>query len=469
MNIYITEIEPSSLISELGQDSLYRLLPPSIRGCVRAANILRKWLICQLITPRLGIRTRQARMEKLLKAIEVTRLRSTTDASGSERALAERPCIRSAVEAILTSAAVSVESRTHYRAWQNVALSRGTSCDSLAALLSKPTASITSRTPLAVDIGWVIEKVLEIISTPDVLEAMSETSSGLVNVGKRRSVSRNVRLSDGLRLSRRHLRTLISSTTGAGNSRRRRQRRHVDRRDFERLNNIERQMSSTHFDIRGIREEAHREATQAGPLGAKKIHRPFQTLVVFQQEKNKRDRHLRDRLSKEKRYEQHLYEKKNESLDKAMQPRRQPMMSQKQHRNKKSMSSAFFQFMRPISSAFSSDTLSTVLAKRTPAELDFTPTGKPSLVLSVVDARVAQFVNNERSFTFQLDTEDGGHYLLQAIGKSEMKKWMDTIQHVSTIAAKRRLTYLGQNAKMQLSDHLLSQPVAPSKDPSACE
>ncbi|KZT72385.1 hypothetical protein DAEQUDRAFT_664500 [Daedalea quercina L-15889] len=451
MNSYIMGIEPSSFISELGQDSLYRLLPPSVRGCIRASNILRKWLICQLIAPRLGLRARQTRMEKLLRAIEISRLRSTTDAAGSEGPVVERPCIRSAVEAILTSAVVSVESRTHYRAWQNIALGRATSCDSLVSLLSKPAVSALSRGVLAVDIGWVLEKMLEVISTPDVLESMSETSSGLVNFDKRRS-----------------LRTLISSTTGVATSRKRRQRRHVDRRrDFERLNNIERQMSSAHFDIRGIREEAHREATQAGPLGAKRVHRPFQALVTLQQEKNKRDRHLRDRLSKEKRYEQHLYEKKGESIDKAMQPRRQLVISQKQHRNKKSMSSAFFQFMRPISSAFSSDTLSAALAKRTPAELDFTLTNKPFLVLSVVDARVAQFVNNERSFTFQLDTEDGGQYLLQATGKPEMKKWMDTIQRISSMAAKRRLTYLGQNAKMQLSDHLLSQPAAPSKDPRA--
>ncbi|KAH9927766.1 uncharacterized protein B0H18DRAFT_1118293 [Fomitopsis serialis] len=449
MNSYITEVEPSTLISELGQDSLYRLLPPSVRGCIRASNILRKWLVCQLISPRLGLRARQARMEKLLRAIEISRLRSTTDETNPERPMGERPCIRSAVEAILTSAAVSVESRTHYRAWQNIALGRGTYCDSLASFLSRPAAPITSRGALAVDIGWVLEKMLEVISTPDVLESMSETSSGMVNFDKRRS-----------------LKTLISSSTGA-TSRKRRQRRHVDRRDFERLNNIERQMSSAHFDIRGIREEAHREATQSGPLGAKKIHRPFQALVALQQEKNKRDRHLRDRLSKEKRHEQHLYEQKEESISRAMQPRRQPVVSQKQHRNKKSMSSAFFQFMRPISSAFSSDTLSTTLTKRTPAELDFTPTNKPSLVLSVVDARVVQFVNNERSFTFQLDTEDGGQYLLQAVGRPEMKKWMDTVQHVSAIAAKRRLTYLGQNAKLQLSDHLLSQPVAPSRDPRA--
>lgn len=448
MNSYIVEVEPSTMISELAQESLYRLLPPSIRTCIRAFGILRKWLVSKLVATRVGLRVRQARMDLLLRAIEVCRLRNAEPTTSGNLSLASRPCIRSFVETVITSAILSVESRTHYRAWQNLALARGTTCDTLAALLSRPAiSSLTSRGTLTVDIGWVIERMLEVISAADILESANAETSGLVNFDKRRS-----------------LHTLISTTSGIS---RKRQRRHLDRRDFERLNTIEKEVSSIQFDLRLIREEAYREATSAGSLGYKKPQRPFQYLVSLQQEKNKRDRHLRDRLSREKRQEQQRNDRREEYLNKAMNTRRQPAIVQKQHRNKKSMSSAFFQFMRPISSAFSSETLAMPGVKRTPAELDFVPSHKPTLVLSVVDARVAQFVNNERSFTFQLDTEDGGHYLLQTISKAEMKKWMDTVQHVSTIAAKRRLTYLGQNSKMQLSDHLLSQPGSTSRDPRA--
>ncbi|KAL6305095.1 hypothetical protein BKA93DRAFT_731484 [Sparassis latifolia] len=450
MDAYIMEIEPSSLISEMSQDCLYRLLPPSIRSCIRAFGILRKWLLSKLITPKLGLRARHARMELIMQAIEVCRLRS--ESGPSHLPLPDRPCTRTFVEAILTSAVLSVESRMYQRAWQIVASARGTSCDTLYALLNKPAiTSITSRGSLVVDVGWVLDKMLEIISTPDILESTNQESVGLVNFDKRRS-----------------LHTLIKTT--AGPIAKRRNRRHnVDRHDFERLNRIEKEMNSTHFDFRVIREEAHREATQAGPPGSsipKRIQRPFHGLVSLQQEKNKRDRYLKDRLSREKRLEQQRNDKREEYLNKAMNTRRQFTSVQKQHRNKKSMSSAFFQLMRPISSAFSSESVS-AMSKRTPAELDFTPAQKPSLVLSVVDARVSHFVNNERSFTFQLDTDDGGHCLLQAIGKPEMKKWMDTIQHVSKTAAKRRLTYLGQNSKMQLSDHLLSKPATASRDPVA--
>lgn len=241
----------------------------------------------------------------------------------------------------------------------------------------------------------------------------------------------------------------------------------LNRRGFERLNNVEKDVFLIQFDHRGIKDEAIREASQPtmGTPSGKKMSRPFQRLVVAQQEKNRRDRNLRSRLQKEKLYEQSRNDKRDELLNRAMRPRKQTN-AQKQHRNKKSMS-AFLHFMRPISSAFGADILQSHGTKKTAAELDFTPSGKPSLVLSLMDARVAQFVNNERSFTFQLDTEDGGHYLLQAINKRDMVKWIDTINRVTKMAAKRRLTYLGSSPKPQLSDHILNHPIVASRDPMA--
>ena len=131
------------------------------------------------------------------------------------------------------------------------------------------------------------------------------------------------------------------------------------------------------------------------------------------------------------------------------------------------MSSAFFQLMRPISSAFTSETMAGPGVRRTPAELDFAPSSKPALALSVVNAHVAAFVNNERSFVFQIDSEDGGHYLLQAASQQEMRKWIETIERVAKMTAKRRLTYLGQNVKMQMSDDLLAKPAVATRDPVA--
>jgi hypothetical protein len=182
---HVQEVDYSSMISELNQDSFYRLLPPGIRSCIRAYTILRKWIVSKIIAPRLGLRVRQARMELLLRVIEVSRLRNQKSAATSH--FVDRPCVRSFVEAVTTSAILSVESRMHHRAWQNVATSRGTSSDSLMSFLSRPyMQSASSHASLTPDMGWMIERLLEIIASPDIIESSTQENHVLVNFDKRR-------------------------------------------------------------------------------------------------------------------------------------------------------------------------------------------------------------------------------------------------------------------------------------------
>ena len=114
--------------------------------------------------------------------------------------------------------------------------------------------------------------------------------------------------------------------------------------------------------------------------------------------------------------------------------------------------SSFLNFMRRISSAFVSESPNTVNLKRTASKLDFSTSGKPSLVLGVLDA---------------LDTEDDGHYLLQATNKWQLMKWLETISRVTKMAAKRRLTYLGNSPKPHIADHIHHHPIAATRDPKA--
>ncbi|KAJ4471470.1 rho GTPase activating protein 22 [Lentinula aciculospora] len=447
---HIQDVEPSSLISELSPESLYRLLPPGIRSCIRAHSIIRKWLISKIVAPRIGLRTRQLRLEFLLQVIEVARLRNAESFSPSS--VYEQPCVRSFVEAVVTSAILSPECRMHHRAWQNISASRGCSYDTLSLLLARPkTQSVTSKDPLTVDMGWLIERILDVIAMPDLVESHNEEGQNLVNFDKRRNLCNFISNAPSL-LSRRLA-----------------HQNDINRRGFERLNNIEREIFSIQFDIRGIKDEAYREGNAANISGtpSKKISRPFQRLVALQMDKYRRDRNLRVRLQKEKMQEQSRNEKREEQLNKAMKGGRRPTsVVQKQHRNKKSMSS-LFSFMRPISSAFGADTSHSPILKRTASELDFVPSGKPTLVLNLTDSNVIQFINNDRSFTFRLDTEDGGHYLLQALSKRDMIKWIDTLARVSKIAAKRRLTYIGNSPKPQVADHIHDQPVTATRDPKA--
>jgi GTPase-activating protein BEM2 len=230
---------------------------------------------------------------------------------------------------------------------------------------------------------------------------------------------------------------------------------------------MEREVAPLQFDLRGIKEEAQREASMGMPSPAKKLPKPFSKLVSVQIEKNRRDRALRTRMQKEKLQEQTKNEKRDELLTRAMRPKKLPTTAaQKQHRQKKSMS-AFFSFMRPISSAFTSETAFPPGLKRSESELDFMPSGKPTSVVLLTEAKVARFINNERSFTFQLETEDGAHYVLQATSRKEVDKWLEIIAKVTNIAAQRRLTYISNSPKPQLADHIHSHPIQPSRDPSA--
>ena len=185
IHAYIQDVEPSMMVSELPQESLYRHLPPSVRGCLRAFMVLRKWLVSKISALHIGLKTRKARMDILLRAIEVARRRnSEIDLTGS--AIVEKPVTRSFVEGVLVSAVLSVESRMYHRAWQTLASSRGTMCDNLASLLYKPVVdSPVSRDPLTVDMGWLLERMMEIISMPDIIEQERLT---LVNFDKRRYV-----------------------------------------------------------------------------------------------------------------------------------------------------------------------------------------------------------------------------------------------------------------------------------------
>ena len=259
------------------------------------------------------------------------------------------------------------------------------------------------------------------------------------------------------------------------------QRREMDRCDFERLNRIEAEIGEVKLDLRHVKEDAQREAasTAMAPTPSRKGGpRPFLKSVLAQQEKIKRDRYMRERLLKEKRHEQQKIDRREDEMNKAMEARQlQAGASAKHQRGKRSMS-ALFSLMRPISTAFTSDSMGLGLGgaggsagpRRTAKELDFDVPGanKAAIALSLVDAQVTAFINNERSFTFQLDTEDGGHYLLQAPTRNDMKAWIQAISVAVKTYAQRRMTYIGNSSSQApVMDQIQPRPVTAIRDPVA--
>ncbi|GJJ08394.1 hypothetical protein Clacol_002609 [Clathrus columnatus] len=448
---HLQQVEPSVLISDT-QDSIYKLLPPGIRGLILAHAVTRKYLLSKIVTPRLGLRIRQARMEMLLRAIEVCRLR-TMDRPSDEMFINQSSAC-SFVETAIVSAIIAPESRFFSMAWNSVALSRGTTAESLDSLLAKPvTQSVLNNNRLTVDIGWLLERFLEVISMPNLVDSDVQGST-LINIDKRRCL---------YDLSVLSLSLLPSRTRKVQNA--------FDRSDVERLNNMHREVTGPAFDNRLLRDEAYHESLN-GPAHHKRNQRPFAKIVQQQQEKYRRDRVVRDRLAREKKAEQIRSDKREEDLNRAMHSVRPNGLTLKTQRSRRTMSSAFLQLMRPISSAFisgdQSDNGIAPVQRRTAQELDFEPLGKPSLVISLAGATFKSFVNNIRLYLFYITTEDGGRYLLQASTRSELESWKSYITETAKLTSAKRLTYIGNSTKPLLpQDHIDIPSQMGSRHPQA--
>jgi len=180
---YLQLVDTSPLISKHVRGPVYKLFPPSVRATIRAHIACRHWVISRIAAQGIGRRTRQSRIELLLQAIEISRSRSQGVLVDR---MEESPVVRSFVETVLTSALLSPQSRLFTRVWQDVAVNRGASIDSFETFISTPLASVTGKKP-TVDFGWLLERMIEIISLPDTLQDEGD-GVGLVNFEKRRCV-----------------------------------------------------------------------------------------------------------------------------------------------------------------------------------------------------------------------------------------------------------------------------------------
>jgi hypothetical protein len=415
---------PSTLLNDIEQETFYKALPPSIRSFIRSHAVISKWALAAIIEPGIGGR-RERRMNLLLSAIEICRPRPNPLA----------PCARTFVEAALTAAILSRESRLFHRAWHNVAVARNCTIDSLSGFLSNPPTTSRGK-DLRTDVGWILERMLEVGSLPDTFDS-SQGGMSLVNFTKRR-----------------YLCGLVRSTPAK-----------IQQTDYDRLNNMYSQVSKLEFDFRMVQMDAHRENGQWMQT-QRRAARPFQSLVMAQMEKHRRDKHLRERLLRERKAEQQRREQRENDINRAMNPKKPIPLPPKPTKSRRTVSSAFFRVMRPISTAFSSENIHSSAQRLTAAELDFQPNSKPSWVINLADAKIAIFNNPERPNTFQVDTEDGDQYLLQSPSRADMNKWINSISNIARSSASKRLTYT-TSLHPKMEDHLTSRGPTSSRHPVA--
>ncbi|KZO92235.1 RhoGAP-domain-containing protein [Calocera viscosa TUFC12733] len=109
---------------------------------------------------------------------------------------------------------------------------------------------------------------------------------------------------------------------------------------------------------------------------------------------------------------------------------------------------AFFRVVRPVSTVFGAEL----------PELDFTATSKPALSLSLVHATARPLPNEVRSFTFTVETEDGGRYVLQAANLADREHWMNAIGKAAQISAARRSLVRHPSIQSLVSTIMLTMP-----------
>lgn len=436
-NIYfhLTLVEPSPLLADFPiTERLTGLAQPSIRTMLYCFDEARTWATAVLAQPGISMEVRARRMEVFLQALEMCRILSAK----TDGVAAGSPVIRSFVETVLTTAILSPESRMFQRAWYHTAIQRR--LNSMETLESFLRPSLTEPLPfptgfkLAVDFGWMVERLLELVSMPDALVNTGDALGSVVNFEKRR-----------------HLYTFVLNMPTLASPRPSKQRSQLNNVDLVRLNNMYEWAAKILQDGGGnlgvsqvIKDEAQRENahTSAG-APPRKYPKPFAKIVLLQQEKNKRDRHIRDRLLREKRLEQQKKEKQSVPYDKAMDAAR------KTKTNKRASMNPFMRVVRPLSTAFPFGNAPIATPeglegrKWTLEELSSMSGVKPSLSIDLAGARIEERFSNVRPFIFTLDTEDGVKYYFQATRKRDMNAWITQMSKISKNTSEKRRTYLG--------------------------
>ncbi|KAG8827526.1 rho GTPase-activating protein [Serendipita sp. 401] len=456
-NIYfhLTFVEPSPLLSDLpSTPRLINLAQPSIRSILHCFDHCRKWATAVLAQPGIPFEARLLRMERFLQALELCRALSCKTDNVSDTA----PVIRSFVETVLTTALLSPESRLYHRAWHQTAIKRRlVHQDSLDQYLRLPSNVELPFSPgfkLAVDFGWMIERLLEMMSMPDTLMNSTDTLGTVINFEKRRLLC-----------------TFVLNMPTLASLRPPKHRNSLNNVDMARLQNMHDWAANILFDNSGnfgisqlIKEEAHRENSWSPPgSGPKKYPRPFSRNVMMQQEKNKRDRQIRDRLQREKRMEQQKKDKQGAPYEKAMDS------AKKSKQGKRASLNPFMRVVRPLSTAFPFGMSPTQDAgegkKWTLEELNMIPVTKPATCIDLAGARVEERQSTVRPFIFTLETEDGVKYYFQATTRREMLQWVIQLSKTGKNTAAKRRTYIGPSTNANLPD--LYRPPNLGKHPTA--
>ncbi|KAF9094663.1 rho GTPase-activating protein [Mortierella sp. AD031] len=486
-------------------ERLINSLPMCLQNLCKLHHIIRCWVNAQISAPGITFEARVGRIQKMLDVVLQSRVlmsRFAQDAkAASRRSGSDKPAfvgIPSFVEAAISSALVSPESRAYIRAWLEVASGQRGSIETLEdvlALRQEQVKSVLSELDvpaeeLVPEIGWLIERMLE---TCCYVRDMSFESPLLVNFDKRQYVFDLVKIytrrQEQLRNTKKKS-TPLSSWLGMSSGpgfvpASKAVREAAQKESSQQRNGSTGQLSSM--------------AGQSGRSSSKPV-KIFSRLVANQQEKFKRDQKEFERLDRQIKDTQGRIQKAQQEQAKTLE--KQIKLEQSRSRVKNQLlKSTLMRAMRPISLAITNSwsTATTTVSNATAlgsaisgkvmggnsadnnqdvfggsdkhdggsldsrhGGLNYQPRTtsiagsihnggpKPALVISLINSTCSvAYTYTKRDHVFKIVTEEGGQFLLQALDYDDMLQWIKTMNDAAAEATAKRRTLLDHDESLK--------------------
>ncbi|ORY84764.1 hypothetical protein BCR37DRAFT_412452 [Protomyces lactucae-debilis] len=394
------------------EEPLVNFFPSPIRVLFDVHMHMRDWVVAQVTDPTIEPALRSNRITFFLQmlAISGARMRPFDIVSGTEEQKIQ--IVPSFAASAIAAGLVHPTSRAFSLAWSQISetLGNGDYCGSIMELVSRVQVEITDG-PLVPCTCWLTERMLEIACClPDTLI----TSPHLLNFDKRQYIYNLLANLDLL--------GPFTSRPDTGN-------------DFRFL-----LVPVESHELRAVRDAANKENQQ------KRLHRVFGNLIVFEQEKIRRDlkqREIVERLLKESR---RAAQRKQMELQRSLEASRRPSAT----RSRYGMNS-LLRAVRPLSVAITGSWAEKMPIVRTvpPAELPETCSiregTKPVLTADLVKAHIRLI--SKYDFTFMIRSEDGIETYVQAPTLHEAEEWVKRLTWASIDGARKRQSMMLEDRK----------------------
>ncbi|KAG0643155.1 hypothetical protein HOY80DRAFT_1097578 [Tuber brumale] len=384
--------------------TLLETLPRPLRELCNLRSDITGWVLAQIVDHQLNADRRAHRIATLLRCLAISRKRMSGMDLYEDTRGGARQQVPSFVASAIAAALIRPESRVFGYAWMmGVRMTAGavTQIETLEQVIVEEPEGIRSSKPLTPCVGWVIERLLEIICY---VPNMVVENNRLINFDKRRYVYNFVNNFTHVG-SEKSADEHLSVCTGVSLS-------------YPRLP-----------EMRTLRELA---AKENHPVRQSRI-KVFYKLLHHEQEKLRRDAKQRDAIERQQRQQLRAEHRR--------QPTAPNLQAADKRSNKRLGVNSIFRAVRPISMALTGWTppqssTRTVAPTDLPALKAIEHGKKPSSTIDLASVASVSCPKTTRDrHIWKVRTDQGVSYLFQALSEKDLEGWLRTIASIRGINA----------------------------------